>query len=201
MCCDVPHDVLSRMEAERGGAPPVFWMDLAGSWIIDGGIEPIHQAPWQFTVPTDMWLAFLAASGYEEFDVVELRWVLKEGGSLKAAIDHLNAARRLVSSDPPRAVGICRLVIEASEQALKDRGYGKIPEHLTACTDKRRGKEYSSIVSSLKQLASLDHHHFGQDSAFTRPEALALVRLCEALLLMLGELTRTPTAKRDEGEA
>ena len=31
MCCDVPHHVLSRLEAERGAEPPVFWMDLAGS--------------------------------------------------------------------------------------------------------------------------------------------------------------------------
>ena len=139
-----------------------------------------------------MWLAFLAASGYGEFDFVELRRVLKEGGSLQRAIDYLNAARALVSSDPSRAVGICRRVIEAVEKALKDRGYGKIPEHLTACTDELRGKEYGSIVSSLKQLASLDHHDFGRDSTFTRPEAVALVRLCEALLLMVGDLTPPP---------
>ena len=29
MCCDVPHHVLSRLEAERAGTPPIFWMDLA----------------------------------------------------------------------------------------------------------------------------------------------------------------------------
>ena len=40
MCCDVALRVLERVEAERGGAPPVFWMDLAGAWAIDGRIEP-----------------------------------------------------------------------------------------------------------------------------------------------------------------
>ena len=196
MYCDVPLDVLSRLEAERSGAPPIFWVDLAGSWAIDGGIEPIHQRPWQFVAPTDMWLAFLSASGYGEFDVVELRRVLKEGGSLQAAIDYLNAARELVSSQPSKAVGICRLVLEAAEEALKDQKSVKIAGHLTACTDERRGKHYGRIVSALKQLASLDHHHFGQDSAFTRPEALALVRFCEALLLLVGELS--PLSKEED---
>ena len=52
-------------------------MDLAGSWAIDGSIQPIYQSPWRFEVPTDMWLAFLSASGYEDFEVIELRRVLK----------------------------------------------------------------------------------------------------------------------------
>ena len=58
MCCDVPHHVLSRLEADRGGAPPMFWLDLAGSWALDGSMQPIYQRPWPFEVPTDMWLAF-----------------------------------------------------------------------------------------------------------------------------------------------
>ena len=91
-------------------------------------------------------------------------------------------------------------MIEAVEKALKDRGYGRIPEHLTACTDELRGKEYRRIVSSLKQLASLGHHDFGRDSTFTRPEALALVRFCEALLLMVGELTPPARANSEERE-
>ena len=47
MCCDVPHHVLSRLEAERGAAPPIFWMDLAGSWSINGALEPIFQRLWR----------------------------------------------------------------------------------------------------------------------------------------------------------
>ena len=192
MSCDVPHDVLSRLEAERGGARPTFWMDLAGSWAVDGRLEPIYQKPWCVDVPTDIWLAFLSASGYDDVDVIELRRVLKDGGSLQPAIEYLTAARRLVSSDPSKAVGICRLVIEATDKALKDQGHGKIAEHLVACTDERRGKEYGSIASSLKQLAGLDHHHFGQTSTFTRPEALATVRICEAVLLLVAELAPSP---------
>jgi hypothetical protein len=188
MSCDVPHHVLSRLEAERGGAPPILWMDLVGSWAIHGSIQPIYQDPWRFEVPSDMWLAFLSESGYEDFDIVELRRVLKEGGSLQRAVDYLNAARRLVSSDPPRAVGICRLLVEALDKDLKDQGYGTIKEHLTACTDERRGEQYGRIVSAFMQLASMRHHDFGRNSVFTRPEAVALIRHCEALLLMVSEL-------------
>ena len=181
MWCDVPHHVLSRLEAERGGAPAM-----------GGATEPIYQRHWRFDVPTDMWLTFLSASGYEDFDVVEIRRVLKGGGSLQRAVDYLNVARALVSSDPPKAVGICRLLVEAVERTLEDLGYGKVTDHLTSCTDERRGEQYGRIFSCVKQLASLDHHDYGRSSVFTRPEALALVRLCEALLLMVGELTPPP---------
>ena len=119
MCCDVAARVLERVEAERGGAPPVFWVDLAGSWAIDGSIEPIYQTPWHFVVPADMWLSFLAASDFRDFDVLELRRTLKAGGDLQPAIDHLNAARALASSDPGGAVGLCRLVVEALEAVLR----------------------------------------------------------------------------------
>ncbi|MDE0241431.1 MAG: hypothetical protein OXQ84_14780 [bacterium] len=126
MCCDVPHHVLSRLEAERSSAPAIFWMDLAGSWAIDGSILPIFQSPWRFEVPADMWLAFLSASGYEDFDVIELRRGLKQGGSLQRAIDYLNAARRHVSSDPSKAVGVCRLLVEALDNRLRDQEYGTL---------------------------------------------------------------------------
>ena len=197
MCCDAPLHVLSRLEAERGAAPPIFWMDLTGSWAIGGATEPIYQRPWRFDVPTDMWLTFLSASGYEDFDVVEIRRVLKEGGDLQRAVDYLNAARNLVSSDPSKAVGTCRLLVEAVEGTLKHQGCGKIADHLTSCTDERRGKEYGRIFSAVKQLASMDHHDYGQDSVFTRPEALALVRFCEAMLLMVGELTPSAASTTD----
>jgi len=200
ICCDVPHRVLSRLEAERGGVSPVFWMDLAGSWALDGSIQPIYQDPWRFEVPTDMWLTFLAASGYEDFDVVEIRRVLREGGDLLRAVEYLHAARKLVSSDPSKAVGICRLLVEAVERTLEDHGYGKIADHLTSCTDERRGKQYGRILSCVKQVAALNHHDFGQSSIFSRPEALALVRVCEALLLMVGDLTPATRAGAGEGD-
>ena len=199
MCCDVPHHTLSRLEADRGGVPPMFWMDLAGSWALDGGIQPIYQRPWRFEVPTDMWLAFLSESGYEDFDVVELRRVLKRGGSLQRAVDYLNAARCLVSSDPPRAVGFCRLLVEAVDKDLSDQECGTIKDHLAVCTDERRGEQYGRIVTAVKQLASMSHHDFGRTSVFTRPEALALVRHCEALLLMVGELTQPPRKGSEDG--
>ena len=148
-----------------------------------GGLKCLPTCGWR-SCPT---------SGYEDFDVVELRRVLKEGGSLQGAVDHLNAARALVASDPPKAAGICRMVVEAADAAVKAQGHRTLSDHLAACTDERRGKHYGRIVSSVKQLAGLNHHHYGRNSVFTRPEALALVRLCEALLLMAGELTRPPS--------
>ncbi len=124
----------------------------------------------------------------------------KEGGSLQVAVDHLNAARALVSNDPPKAVGICRLLVEALDKDLQDQEYGRITDYLTACTDKRRGEQYGRIVASIKQLANMNHHDYGRRSVFTRAEALALVRICEALLLMVGELTRSLPAGLEEDD-
>ena len=47
------------------------------------------------------------------------------------------------------------------------------------------------------QLAGLKHH-FGQDNRFTPAEALALVRVSEALVLMVGELSPRLITKSDE---
>lgn len=46
----------------------------------------------------------------------------------------------------------------------------------------------------------MTHHHYGRESTFTRPEVLALARTCEALLLMVGELTRPPSAISEEDD-
>ncbi len=43
ICCDAPHHVLTRLETERRGAPLVLRMDLAGSWALEGSIQPIYR--------------------------------------------------------------------------------------------------------------------------------------------------------------
>lgn len=191
MCCDVPHQVLSRLEAERSGKAPVLWMDLCGSWAINGDIEPISLHPWQLTVPTEMWDLFLADSGYRDFDIIELRHVMKDCDLLGPAIAYLGTARGLVSSKPTAAVAQCRYVIEAIDRALKDIGDQKASSYLTAYTDELRGKEYSRVLSVIKQLGSLAHHDYGRDSRFTPAESIAVVRLCEVLLVLLGELPKS----------
>ena len=54
VCCDIPLQILKNLEDKRAGADAVLWMDLAGSWAIDGSIEPILQHPWRITVPKAM---------------------------------------------------------------------------------------------------------------------------------------------------
>ena len=202
ICCDVPHHVLNRLEAERGGAPPIFWMDLAGSWAINGNIQPIYQRPWRFEVPNDMWLAFLSESGYEDFDVVELRRVLQHGGSVQRAVDYLNAARqtrRERSAQGSRDLPSCwsrpwtRISEIKGTDAIKDHS-GSLHRRSAVASSTA-----ASFPPSVKQLASMHHHDFGRNSVFTRPEALALVRHCEALLLMVGELTQPPRTGSDDG--
>ena len=93
---------------------------------------------------------------------------------------------------------MCRLVIECLDTALKEQGSGGTKEYLTTCTDEERGREYGKMVSAVRRLSNFDHHHFGQRTDFTRHEALAVVRVCEALLLMTGELTRRPNGAEED---
>ena len=189
MCCDIPLQVLKRLEDKRGGMAVILWMDLAGSWAIDGSIEPILQNPWRITVPTAMWDKFLVDMDYGDYDVLEVRRVLTEGGDLQAAVDQLRAARVLVQTDPVEAVGKCRQVIECLVKALKGQGFKGIAGYLEECTDARRGEEYGNIVFAIKRLTSMPHHIYAEDSRFAHPEARALVRLCEALVGIVGELS------------
>ena len=191
MCCDVPFQVLNRLETERSGNAPVRWIDLCGSWVINGDIEPTSLHPWQVTVPTEMWDIFLADSGYRDFDVIELRRVMKDGSFLGPAMAYLGTSRGLVASVPTAAVARCRSVIEAIDRALKDRRDQKAPSYLAACTDERRAKQHSRVLSVIKQLGSLAYHDYGRDSRFTPAESIAVVRLCEVLLVLLGELSRS----------
>ena len=191
MSCDVPHQVLNRLETERSGKAPVLWIDLCGWWATNGDIEPLSLHPWQLTVPTEMWDIFLADSGYHDFDVIELRRVMKDGRLLGPAMAYLGTARGLAASEPTASVAQCRYAIEAIDRALKDRGNQKAPSYLAAYTDERRGKQYSRVLSVIKQLGSLAHHDYGRDSRFTPAESVAVVRLCEVLLVLLGDLSRS----------
>lgn len=196
MCCDLYPHTLEHLEAARGGGPVVFWMDLVGSWAIAGDIEPIYQSAWQFSVPNDMWLAFLERSGFLDYDVVEFRKRLSTGESLKETNEYLRAARRLaVEGEPGKAVGLCRLVFEAATAAVATANEGsELGDYLRAHSDEKRGEQYSRLVSAVKQLSSLDHHHFGRGVTYSRPEALAIIRITEALLLLFEEIPSRASA-------
>ena len=133
-------------------------MDLAGLWAIDGGVEPIILRPWRFEVPTEMWDLFLSTAGYRDFDIIELRRVMHEGGHLSPAIAYLSAARALVSSAPTEAVAQCRFVIEAVDRTLRAQGSPKIAAYLAECTDKRRGQGYRNILLGITHLTHVPHH-------------------------------------------
>jgi hypothetical protein len=193
VCCDLQPTALSRLESSRGGRNPVFWVDLSGSWAIHGRVEGIYHTPWRFVVPNDMWLAFLTASGYHDYEFIEIRLALSDAGDLRRAVSYLNAARRLLAAnDHGRAVGLCRLIIEAADESLREHAKaGTLGAYLTERTDERRGDQYSRIVAAVKQLAALDHHDYGADSRFAKAEALAVIRMCEALLMLAGELAES----------
>ncbi len=194
MYCDLLPSVLSRLEAARDGGDPVFWFTLAGTWETPNGTEPLSQQPWSILVPRDMWMAFLATSGFLDIDVVEIRKRLEGIADPGSAGEYLRTAFRLLAEgDYPRAVGICRLVAEALDEIGRGKGHGDLKGLLTSCTDPKRGEQYSRLAAATKQLAALDHHHFGQKVSFSRTEALAIVRITEALVTLVGDLPQAPS--------
>lgn len=138
MCCSVPFSTLKWIEDKRCGEPLELWMDLAGSWAIDGAVEPIFQHPWPIRVPQETWGAFLESVDYAGHAIQDWSRGIKNRKKFQAAIKNLTAAHGLIQADPNAAVGRCRFVFEALDSALK--GYAPASEFLKARTDARRGK-------------------------------------------------------------
>jgi hypothetical protein len=91
------------------------------------------------------------------------------------------------------AIALCRRVIEALIQELGTTpGDEPLRELLESRSDERRTKEYLGVISRIKQLAAFAHHEMGTPLTYSRPEALFVVRVTEAILSLV-EISVPPT--------
>jgi len=190
LACDLDFYRLEQIERFRDGQQPRFWLQLWPTLISSGiflnaGIHAIEMRPLR-----EDWLAFYGAIGGDQHDIIELRYSARDAAQFERAIVRLREARnRITTGDYDGAVGACRKAIEVFEQELDGPNKEAIGNLIHTRTDAKRAKEYTGIVSRLKQLSGFDHHELGGPITFSRSEAQFLVRCTEALAALLGHFS------------
>lgn len=190
--CDLDFWRLDQIERRRAGASPQLWLQIwpilvAGGEILDSDVRPIRMS-----VPREQWLDFYSRVGGTQYEVLEIRYSPKAAEQFQRALARTRDARaKIAEGEYDQAVALCRNVIEALIKELRpsDASDDPLRALFTIRTDERRAKEYSAIVSRLKQLASFAHHEFGEPITYSREEAAFIVRLTESLLSFVGHLT------------
>ncbi len=191
LVCDLDHWRLEQIERRRAGGTPVFWLEFWPILMSGGEVLDAQVAPIRFAVPRDQWLEFYAKVGGGGFEVIEVHFPGRDADRFRKAVERTREARnRILEGEYDGAVALCRNVIEALGHEV---GEGSEKEALQAvfarCTDARRAKEYAGVVSKVKQLAAFAHHELGA-LTYSRDEAQFVVRVTEAILSLIGGLTR-----------
>jgi hypothetical protein len=189
--CDLDHWRLEEIERRRDGAAPRFWFQVWPVLMSSGDVLDADVPSFELRVPRELWLEFYSKVGGSQFDVLEIRFKSHEAEQFRRAIAKTREARsKIATGDYDEAVGLCRKVIEALMHELPTGAAEPLEALFMARTDERRTKEYLGIISKLKQLAGFAHHDFGIALTYSRTEAQFIVRLTEAMLSLVGELSQ-----------
>jgi hypothetical protein len=197
LICDLDHLRIERIEVLRAGKAPSLSLQLwptllRGGELLDGQIRPIS-----LQVARDSWLEFLSRTRSDQYEVIEVRFRPEEAPAYKAALEHVRTARlRLDAGDPKAAVGACRLALDAiideNPRITKSQRPEETKELWLFAEERSHRKsveQYKIMFSKLQQMTSTAHHHYAAGVEFRRSEAQFAIRMCEALIALLGDLT------------
>jgi hypothetical protein len=190
--CDLDFWRLEQVERRRAGAAPKLWLQVWPRVVADGEALEVRVPPIPMDVPREKWLEFYSQAGGTQYEILEVRYSPKAAEQFARALSRTREARsKILEGEYDAAVGLCRNVIEALGQELRTGETGEDPlgKLFLARTDERRAKEYSGIVSRLRQLASFAHHELGDPVTYSREEAAFVVRLTESVLALVGRFT------------
>lgn len=188
--CDLDPWRIERIERNRNGAAPIFWLQLWPVILMAGQRVHATAHPIRMEVPRDRWLEFLDGVGYGSFDVLEVRIPSERKEPFTRSLGHLRDARRQLNEGHfDDAVGCCRKAIEAmiGDAQLPNRAED-LAQALSGRLPTRRAEAYAAILSKLKHLAALGQHDLGASEPFTRAEARFILRATEDLCVLLGEV-------------
>lgn len=186
---DLDPYVIEEIEKQRDGRAPEFLIQFWPTIRVAGRLSPATSDPAALKLSRDDWIAFRASALGGIVDILEIAYPKREADAFRRAEAKLTEARdHLQRGNYDQAVALCRNVIEALMRELPPGETDPIAEALRSRTDQKRAAEYKGIVSRLKQLAAMAHHEFGAPVAFTRVEALFMVRTTAAFLALLGGL-------------
>ena len=187
--CDLDHWRLDQIERRRDGNPPQFWIQLWPTLVHEGKFLDAEVRPFRIVPSREQWLEFYAKAGGAAFEILELRYGPREAEQFQRAVGRLREARAaILEGEYDQAVSLCRNAFEALRRELPNAPTEALELLFKSSTDDRRMKEYLGIVSRVKQLSGFVHHEFGEPVTYSRAEALAIVRITEAMVSLVGSL-------------
>ena len=143
----------------------------------------------QFCPPRDRWLEFLNNARKRVLEVIEISYPELKAGVFHAALQHTHKARSLIDTGQyNEAIACCRRAIEALKHELPKSTENVVLEVLKTSTNEKSAKEYSGIISNIKQLAGMAIHDYGRVISFSRAEARFLVGVTERVIVLISEL-------------
>lgn len=191
LICELDPWRLEVLERHRAGGPLQLYLQV---WpLVVSGSEPLSATARSFrvSIPREDWLEVVSGMIGSHFDIVEIQYTAREAERFKRAIALTATARkRIGAGEYDSAVAECRKVIEALTMEVRQ----EFPEEplnrlFQARTDERRAKEYSGLISKLKQLTGFAIHEFGVPVTYSRGEAQFVLRVTESVLSLVGSLT------------
>ena len=179
---------LERLERNRNGEPPVFWLQLWPTVLGPSGPLQAKVHPVRLQVPREVWHEFLAKVGYGEFEIVELPSPAGLEWRFPQAVPHIREAKRLLREGQyDQAVLSCRKVVDVIRGELSDdRFHTRLRESLARTVGDNRADAYVAVVKQLKQLAAPAAHAFGSQNPHLRGEAIFMVRATVSAVTLLG---------------
>jgi hypothetical protein len=192
--CELDPWRLEVIERHRNGKALNLWVELWPRLISEEGPIDGNVRSLRLSIPREVWLEFLGKVGGSQFDVLEIQYTAREAERFQRAIARTREARtQIAAGEYDSAVAECRKVLEALTHELKIEGEkDPLTPLLEQRTDARRAKEYSGIISRIKQLSGFVHHDFGTSLTYTRAEAQFILRTTESLVAFIGALS-TPS--------
>jgi hypothetical protein len=193
MACDLDLVRLERIEELRKGQPAEFSINLWPTIIRAGARTRAFIEPLNFRLPRDIWLEFLAAVNYGEYDIVEVRRPIRELDTWAEVLQQMQLARAKITNGEYNAgVAAVRVALEDVIKAFRGDG-PPLKEMLAVSTDVKRGAAYASIITDIKDICSRTIHKPDAAINYTRAEALFVVRTAESCIALLAALVPIPS--------
>ena len=193
LICELDPWRLEHIERHRGGGEFVMWMQLWLRALGEKSYVKMDVDVFQLCPPRDRWLEFLNNARKCVLEVIEVSYPDLKAGVFHAALQHTHKARKLIDTGQyNEALACCRRAIEALEHELPPSTENVVLEVLKTSTNDRSAKEYSGIVSKIKQLAGMAIHDYGKEISFSRAEACFLVGVTERVIVLIGKLISGP---------
>ncbi|MDB4877621.1 MAG: hypothetical protein JWM41_4067 [Gemmatimonadetes bacterium] len=202
LACELDPYRLELIERRRGGAPPLFWLQIWPTTVAAAAELVLSVPVIELHVQQQTWLDFLKATGVGEYEIVEIQYGPAEREYFRRGIERVREARlKITEGEYDEAVSLCRKVLEAAGHDLSPgRSDSALKDLFIRAAGDKRGGEYAGVLSKVKQLASFVHHDFGSHLTYSRSEAQFIIRVTESLLSLASHFaahTPPPPAARE----